>query len=465
MDAQTFKAAMAQFPTGVTVITTSLDGQWHGMTANSFNSVSLEPPLISVCIAKKLPTHDYVARSGVLAVNILSAEQTELGKLFAGFYNATVSDRFAGLDCATAQTGAPILPQVVAWLDCRVRQQHDAGDHTIFVAAALAGGTAVGQGASLAYHNRRWGQFIAQNPPHVDIVEVGPRDGWQNEGTPIPTTTKIAMINALIAAGVRRIQVTAFVHPKLVPQMADAEAVCAGLVRQPGVIYSALVLNSKGVERARTAGITHIDAGVSASETHSRKNANRSVDEALADFKNMMLLAREYGMSVRGAIQCAFGCAYEGVVDEARVLEIVRYYLALGVDELALADSAGMANPAQMRHMLARVLPLVGTRSVVLHLHDTRGMGLANVLAALENGVTQFDTAFGGLGGCPFITGATGNIATEDTLHMLHAMGIETGIDMAAVARVSRQMEALLGRPLPSKLYKLVAEQEMVTGG
>jgi hydroxymethylglutaryl-CoA lyase len=466
MDAHTFKSVMAQFPSGVTVITSKLDGEWHGMTASSCSSVSLEPPMISVCIANKLPTHRFIRESGVLAVNVLNAEQIELGKLFAGFYNARVHDRFAGLDCMTAVTGAPILPNVVAWLDCRVRHAYDGGDHTIFVAEAVAGNIAH-HFVPMVYHNRRWGQFAVYPPLRVEIVEVGPRDGWQSEKQLIPTSIKVEMIHALVDAGVQRIQVTSFVHPKLVPQMADAEDVCVRIVRKPDVTYSALALNLKGVERAHKAGITHIDIGVSASETHSRKNANRSVNEALTDFKRMVERARAYGMTVRGGIQCAFGCVYEGVIDPQRVLEIAKHHLALGVDELSIADSTGMANPAQMRRMMQQLVPLAAGKPVVLHLHDTRGMGLANLLAALECGVTQFDTAFGGLGGCPFIEGATGNIATEDTVHMLHEMGVHTGIDIERVAQVSRQMETLLGKPLLGKVYKLMSgekEKQVVAG-
>jgi hydroxymethylglutaryl-CoA lyase len=296
-------------------------------------------------------------------------------------------------------------------------------------------------------------------PPRVEIVEVGMRDGLQSEKVFITTSAKVEMIHALVDAGVKRIQLTSFVHPKLVPQMADAEEVCARVIRKPDVIYSALVLNSKGVERANNAGISHVDLGVSASETHSRKNTNRSIDEALAEFKAMIEKAHAYSMTARAGIQCAFGCVYEGKIDEPRVIDITKQMLASGVDELALADSTGMANPLQMRRMMQQIVPLAGGKPVVLHLHDTRGMGLANLLTALECGVTQFDTAFGGLGGCPFIEGATGNIATEDTVHMLHEMGIETGIDIERVACVSRQAEALLGKPLAGKVYALTDQR------
>jgi hydroxymethylglutaryl-CoA lyase len=293
--------------------------------------------------------------------------------------------------------------------------------------------------------------------PHaadVEIIEVGPRDGLQREKQFVPTEKKIAMIDALSESGIRAIQVTSFVHPKWVPQMADAEAVCAGIKRQPGVRYSGLVLNLKGVERAHDAQLTEIDMSVSASDAHSRKNANRSLNEALVEFRDMVAAAREAGMQVRAGIQCAFGF-YTDDVTQAGVIKIAEHHLSLEVDSLALADSTGMANPAQIKAMLASLLSITGDVPVILHLHDTRGMGLANVLAALDAGCRHFDTAFGGLGGCNFIDDAAGNIATEDTVHMLHAMGYRTGVDMDRVSEVSRMLQGILGRPLPGKLYSL----------
>lgn len=288
----------------------------------------------------------------------------------------------------------------------------------------------------------------------VEIIEVGPRDGLQSESKFIPTDTKVALIEALVQAGVTRIQVTSFVHPKLVPQMSDAEEVCRRIDRKPGVAYSGLVLNMKGLERAHAAGLSYVDMSVSASETHSRKNANRSLPQALEGFAAMVARAREYDMTVRGGIQCAFGCVYEGPVDPARVTDIAEHHLALGIDELALADSTGMASPLQVYKLMQRLRPLVGAIPLILHLHDTRGLGLVNVLAALECGVTHFDTAFGGLGGCPFIKGATGNIGTEDTLYMLEEMGIPTGIERRKVAECSRTLEGFLGRQFPGKMHR-----------
>lgn len=290
---------------------------------------------------------------------------------------------------------------------------------------------------------------------HIDIIEVGPRDGLQRERTPISTADKIRMIHNLVAAGIKSVQVTSFVHPQYVPQMADAEAVCAGINKQDGVTYSGLVLNLKGLERAHAAGLTTVDMSISASDSHSRKNANRSLQDAVAGFKTMVSTAREMGMTVRAGIQCAFGY-YEPDVTQDLVAELAQGHLALGVDELALADSTGMANPAQIKQMIGAIKPLLGDVPLTLHLHDTRGMGLANVVAAIDAGCTRFDTAFGGMGGCNFIPEALGNIATEDTINMLHAMGYETGVNIEQVASVSRYLQTLTGAPLPGKLYTLV---------
>jgi hydroxymethylglutaryl-CoA lyase len=288
----------------------------------------------------------------------------------------------------------------------------------------------------------------------IEIIEVGPRDGLQREKTIIPTADKIDMIHMLVDAGVKAVQVTSFVHPKYVPQMADAEAICAGINKVDGVIYSGLVLNMKGLERAHAAGLTHVDMSISASDSHSQKNANRTLAEAVERFRDMVAHAHKLGLTVRAGIQCAFGY-YEPDVTQELVLELAEQHVALGIASLALADSTGMANPRQITEILTALQPIVGDIPVVLHLHDTRGMGLANTVAAIEAGCTRFDTAFGGMGGCNFIPEALGNIATEDTVNMLHAMGYETGVDIDAVAEVSRKLQDLIGQPLPGKLYQL----------
>jgi len=289
----------------------------------------------------------------------------------------------------------------------------------------------------------------------IKIIEVGPRDGLQRETTFIPTKDKIAMVHRLVDAGIKRIQVTSFVHPTIVSQMADAEAVCAGLDRREDVQYSGLVLNMKGLERAHASGLTHVDMSISASDSHGRKNANMGLEEAINHFAEMVERAHSLGITVRGGVQCAFGY-YEDDVTQAIVIDLLRRHLALGVASLAIADSTGMANPVQIRTMLREVMPLAGRTPIVLHLHDTRGMGLANVLAGIEAGCTHFDTAFGGLGGCNFIDGASGNIATEDTINMLHDIGYATGIDNAKVSAVSQFLAEKLGHALPGKLYQLL---------
>ena len=290
----------------------------------------------------------------------------------------------------------------------------------------------------------------------VEIIEVGPRDGLQREPTPISTDIKIDMVNTLVDAGLQAIQVTSFVHPKYVPQMADAEAVCKGINKKQGVIYSGLVLNQRGLERAYDAALTHVDMSVSASDSHSRKNANVSLDDALTNFKTMVKTAHEMNLSIRAGIQCAFGY-YEPDVTQDLVLDIARHHLDLGVDSIGLADSTGMANPRQISIMLEALVPIVGNTPIILHLHDTRGMGLANLVAALEAGCTRFDTAFGGMGGCNFIPEALGNIATEDTVNMLHAMGYETGVNIKKVGEVSKTLQNLIGQQLPGKLYQLAS--------
>lgn len=289
----------------------------------------------------------------------------------------------------------------------------------------------------------------------IEIIEVGPRDGLQRESTPISTDDKIRMIHNLVDAGINSIQVTSFVHPKYVPQMADAEDVCRGIKKKEGVTYSGLVLNMKGLDRAHDAGLTHVDMSISASDRHSRKNANISLEDALSSFKDMLSKADELNLNVRAGIQCVFGY-YEPDVTQEIVLDIVKHYVEWGIESLSLADSTGMANPAQIKEMLSAIKPVIGEIPVVLHLHDTRGMGLANVVAAIEAGCTRFDTAFGGMGGCNFIPEALGNIATEDTVNMLHAMGYETGVDIEKVAQVSKHLQTLIGQQLPGKMYRLV---------
>jgi hydroxymethylglutaryl-CoA lyase len=297
--------------------------------------------------------------------------------------------------------------------------------------------------------------------PHIIIEEQGLRDGLQTLPITIPLAVKLQWIGQLVQAGIKRIQVASFVHPTLVPQMADAEQLIAALPQAEGVVFSGLALNTKGVQRAVAAGLQQLAISLSASDTHSRKNANKSLPEAKLEFADMAALALQNGLTIRGGIQCAFGCRYEGTIGEAVVYDLVKHHLNAGVQEIALADSTGMGNPVQMKRVMQEVMALCGDVPVSLHLHNTENKGYANMCAAIEVGVRQFDTAFGGLGGCPFIKGATGNIATEDTVHLLHQMGHTTGIDIKKVALVSRAMEDLQGNGLPGLLYRLLDNDDI----
>ena len=279
------------------------------------------------------------------------------------------------------------------------------------------------------------------------------RDGLQNESRAFTVAEKLHYLAGLEGAGVRRIQVGSFVHPKWVPQMANTDAVFAAISPKPGVTYTALILNMAGLDRALAAGAKHLSISVSASETHSRKNLNKSVDEARAQIAPILERALAEGIAVRAGIQSALGCGFEGKIDPARVLDIARGYGEIGVHEVNIADTAGLANPVQVFDLCTRVRDVLPTTTQLsLHLHDTRGLGLANMVAGLEAGVRIFDAALGGLGGCPFIPKATGNIATEDAAFALAEMGLTTGIDHRALGRLTRELETKLGRPLPGRM-------------
>lgn len=297
--------------------------------------------------------------------------------------------------------------------------------------------------------------------PHIILEEQGLRDGLQTLPMVIDVNQKIDWINQLINAGIKRIQVASFVHPKLVPQMADAEQIIQRLPVHDDVVFSGLVLNVKGVQRAVDAGLKHLAISISASDTHSRKNANKSLAEAKNEFKEMVTIALKNNITIRAGIQCAFGCRYEGKISTDVVYDLVKHHLDNGVQELALADSTGMGNPLQVNTMMNQVISIANNIPVALHLHNTENKGYANVIAAINAGIKQFDTAFGGLGGCPFIKGATGNIATEDTVHMLHQMGYTTGIDIKKVSKISKEMERITGDKLPGLMYGLVDREDI----
>jgi len=291
-------------------------------------------------------------------------------------------------------------------------------------------------------------------PEHVTIVEVGPRDGLQNESAIIGLPSKIALIDTLSDAGLSRIEAGAFVSPKWVPQMADTEAVFAGIRRKPGVRYSALVPNLAGLERATAAGVTDIAVFAAASETFSRKNINKSVGESLGEYAAVAKAALDSKIRVRGYVSTAFGCPFEGSVDPSRVVEVTAALFDMGAEEVAVSDTIGIAHPGQVRAVLGTLAAAVPLHRLALHFHDTRGTALVNVYAALQEGVTVFDSAAGGLGGCPYAPGAAGNLATEDLVFMLDGLGIATGVDRTAVAQASRMLEPQLGHPLPSRLLQ-----------
>lgn len=296
----------------------------------------------------------------------------------------------------------------------------------------------------------------------VVIEEQGLRDGFQNEAKCAPTDFKLAVIDALIEAGLRRIQVCSFVHPKYVPQMADADQLARALKRSSRdgeeVIYSGLVLNLRGVTRALDTGLDHLAISLSASDTHSQKNTRKTLKEARAGFKEMVDLAKSQHVQVRGGIQCAFGCRYEGEIDQQVVLDLAKEHLDRGVDELALADSTGMAHPRQMFELLPTLLELAEGKPVILHLHDTEGKAMANVLAALQSGVRHFDTGIAGMGGCPYIESASGNLATEDLVHFVEQLGYSTGIDLNALLKPIEHVESFFGRTFSGKMGKLLSQ-------
>ena len=289
------------------------------------------------------------------------------------------------------------------------------------------------------------------------VVEVGPRDGLQNEAAPVPTPAKIAFVDALSAAGLPVIEVSAFVNPARVPQLADAERVLADITRRPGARYTALVPNLRGLDRARTAHLSAVAIFAAASETFSRRNINQSIADSLVTSRAVADGARAAGLGVRAYLSTAFGCPFEGDVPVGRVVGLTRALLDLGAVEVAVSDTIGIAHPGQVRQVLDVLVPAVGADRLALHFHDTRGTALANVLAALDFGVSTFDASAGGLGGCPFAPGASGNLATEDLLYLLHGLGIETGVSLDGVVAASRALAPAIGHPLPSRYLQAPA--------
>ena len=286
--------------------------------------------------------------------------------------------------------------------------------------------------------------------------EVGPRDGFQNEPETIATADKVRLVDMLSATGVRRIEVTSFVRADVIPQLSDAAEVLEGVERRPGVSFSVLIPNERGLERALPLRerFDEISVFLSASESHNQANVNRSVADSLAGLEATLAAAGEAGLRREGVISTSFGCPYEGEVPAERVFEIAERLIAAGCDEVAFGDTTGMANPRQVREFFAAARERLTGVELTAHFHNTRGQGLANVLAALEEGVASFEASFGELGGCPVPPGATGNVSSEDVVSMLHEMGIETGIDLPALIAASRAAQEVLGRPLGAHVLR-----------
>lgn len=288
----------------------------------------------------------------------------------------------------------------------------------------------------------------------VRIVEVGPRDGLQNESAAISTGDKLSLIGKLVDAGLGDIEVTSFVSPKAVPQLADAADVCAGLPAAEGVRFSALAPNAKGLSRAIECGVKRIAVFTAASDTFASKNINMTVDQSLDVFVPVVRDALAAGLSVRGYVSTAFVCPFEGDVDAGRVVDVCRRLIAMGVDEVAVSDTIGAASPRDVERTVGRVLDAIGAPAVALHFHDTYGTALANVYAGWQLGVRTFDASCGGLGGCPFAPGAAGNLATEDLVYMLDRMGVETGVDLNKLIDAAGFIAGVLGRDLTSRQYR-----------
>jgi hydroxymethylglutaryl-CoA lyase len=291
-------------------------------------------------------------------------------------------------------------------------------------------------------------------PAEATIYEVGPRDGLQNEARPVPTPEKIRFIDSLVASGIRNIEITSFVSAKWIPQLADSAEVARGVQRVPGVRMSALVPNKRGLETALAAGMKEIALFISVSETHNKKNVNKTIADTITAFEEVVPVAAAAGVAVRAYLSTVFGCPYEGDVDPEAVVALTGRLRDLGVYQISISDTIGVANPQQVEDVLSRVLAKHPASSLAVHFHDTQGTALANCVVALTLGITTIDAAAGGLGGCPYAPGASGNLATEDVVAMLHGMGVKTGIDLDKLTEASRTAATFVGHELPSKYLK-----------
>jgi hydroxymethylglutaryl-CoA lyase len=288
----------------------------------------------------------------------------------------------------------------------------------------------------------------------VSVYEVSPRDGLQNESRILSLDDKRALVAALVAAGLRQIEVTSFVSPRWVPQLADASELVKSLSAPPGVTFSALCPNATGLERAKAAGLKEVAIFLSASESHNQKNTNKSIQRSLEVFEELIPVARDAGMRVRAYVSTVWGCPYEGDVDPRRALDIARDLIRWGVYQVSLGDTLGVGTPLQTQRICQMFLAEFTTDQLALHLHDTRGTALSNVLVGLDAGIRTFDAAVAGLGGCPYAPGASGNLATEDLVYMLHGMGLETGVDLDALISAGQVAERIVGRKLPGKVHQ-----------
>lgn len=288
----------------------------------------------------------------------------------------------------------------------------------------------------------------------IYIQEVGTRDGFQIEPTFIPTEDKIRLINRLSRTGISKIEVTSFVSPKAVPNLRDAEEVLKSIDRVDGVVYTALIPNIKGAVRALANKLDEINLVLSVSETHNQKNVNRNTDDSFNEFKDIINMFQGTNIKINGSLGTSFGCPFEGNIPEDRVLSFIERYLDLGVSSISLADTTGMAHPLQVNRLATRVKQLWPNLPVTLHFHNTRGMGLANVLEGIRAGIDRYDASFGGIGGCPFAPGATGNVCTEDLVHMLEFMGYQTGVDLDQLISIAKELQQIIGRELPGQIIK-----------
>jgi hydroxymethylglutaryl-CoA lyase len=300
--------------------------------------------------------------------------------------------------------------------------------------------------------------LFARVPAEVSVYEVSPRDGLQNESATVPLRGKLRLVHALVAAGLSRIEITSFVSPKWIPQLADADELAEIVLSResppPGVTFSALCPNARGLERAKKAKLSEIAVFLSASETHNKKNVNKTIADTLAAFAETIGPARQAGMRVRGYVSTVWGCPYEGDISASSAIAIAKKLYDMGCYQISFGDTIGCGTPKMTRDIVSRALGELPVESVAMHMHDTRGTALANIVVGLELGVRHFDASVGGLGGCPYAPGAAGNVATEDLVYMLHGMGLETGIDLERLVEAARAAESIVGRPLPGKVHK-----------